>query len=124
MKRVLLINMKFIKNKKIKKSDTFIVPVILNIIRLYWIIKPKNWNRNCNFKVSCSRYVYNAVYDNGFLAGIKAFKTRWNRCRSVYWIEWKGNRMKVRFRDGYLADLSELSELFSGYVKFSHQDKK
>jgi len=86
--------------------------LLLIIIKLYWFFKPKNKNRKCNFRISCSHYVYNAIHERGFMAGIIAFRNRWNRCRSIYRVERKGEVVRIRFRDGYLANLTELSDSF------------
>jgi putative component of membrane protein insertase Oxa1/YidC/SpoIIIJ protein YidD len=55
--------------------------LILLIIRLYWISKPKNSKPKCIFRKSCSHYVYEITQEQGFLKGLKAFGFRYKNCR-------------------------------------------
>ncbi|WP_111597366.1 membrane protein insertion efficiency factor YidD [Chitinophaga skermanii] len=56
--------------------------LILLAIRLYWVIIPAAKRRKCVFNISCSKYVYQATSVNGFHAGVRAFKYRFQNCRS------------------------------------------
>ncbi|MDI9310437.1 MAG: membrane protein insertion efficiency factor YidD [Limnohabitans sp.] len=58
--------------------------LILLIIRLYWLTKPKNRRPKCIFRQSCSNFVYEETLQNGFLKGLKAFHYRFKNCRSGF----------------------------------------
>lgn len=55
--------------------------LLLLIIISYWKIIPAKNRKRCIFKISCSNYVYQETKSNGFLAGIKALKYRYENCR-------------------------------------------
>jgi len=58
--------------------------IILTVIKLYWNIIPVEKRYKCIFIESCSRYVYRITIEEGFWAGIKAFKSRYKKCRPGY----------------------------------------
>ncbi|MFK7113808.1 membrane protein insertion efficiency factor YidD [Flavobacterium oreochromis] len=58
--------------------------LILLIIRVYWITKPKHSKPKCIFKKSCSKYVYEETFRHGFLKGLKAFYFRYKNCRNGF----------------------------------------
>jgi uncharacterized protein len=58
--------------------------LFLTAIRLYWLLIPMKNRRKCIFKESCSRYVYRICFDDGFVAGSKAFAFRFRNCRNGY----------------------------------------
>ena len=55
--------------------------ILLFCIKIYWLVIPESFRRSCLFKESCSRYVYRITKENGFIEGVKAFKTRYKKCR-------------------------------------------
>jgi putative component of membrane protein insertase Oxa1/YidC/SpoIIIJ protein YidD len=58
--------------------------LILYIIKLYWLIKPKNSKPKCIFKKSCSHYIYVKTEKHGLTEGIKAFVFRFKNCRNGF----------------------------------------
>jgi len=54
--------------------------LLLAAIRMYWLI-PDSRRRNCLFKQSCSRFVYEATLNYGFTAGLQALRQRFATCR-------------------------------------------
>jgi putative component of membrane protein insertase Oxa1/YidC/SpoIIIJ protein YidD len=54
------------------------------LIKIYWKLIPESNRRSCLFAESCSRYVYRITKENGFWAGIAAFKSRYKKCRPGY----------------------------------------
>jgi len=54
--------------------------ILLIAIRIYWLI-PDSKRRNCLFKKSCSRFVFETTTNNGFAAGLKALRYRFATCR-------------------------------------------
>ena len=50
------------------------------IIRLYWLIPPAK-RKNCLFRVSCSKYVYNITLQYGLIKGLYALQYRYKSCR-------------------------------------------
>ncbi len=57
--------------------------VLLLCIRLYWCI-PAGKRHCCLFKESCSRYVYRAAKQEGFINAIQALRMRMRQCRAGY----------------------------------------
>ena len=58
--------------------------LILLIIKIYWKLIPASKRKACLFAESCSRHVYRITNQDGFWAGLKAFKSRYKKCRSGY----------------------------------------
>lgn len=77
--------------------------LLLSLIRLYWVLLPTKWRRECIFRVSCSQHVYNVTHDFGFLAGYKALKDRWKKCRGGYRVMYWNNDFRVRLCDGHIV---------------------
>ncbi|PQJ77991.1 membrane protein insertion efficiency factor YidD [Polaribacter porphyrae] len=55
--------------------------VLIKFIKLYWFLKSKNKSASCIFRKSCSHYVYEKTYNEGFYSGLKALKFRINNCK-------------------------------------------
>lgn len=58
--------------------------LILALIQAYWRRPNKPQIQRCHFKETCSGYVYRITQEQGFIAGLKAFKQRFYQCRSGY----------------------------------------
>ena len=58
--------------------------IFLTIIKLYWKLIPESNRNSCLFAESCSRYVYRVTKEKGFLVGLKAFYSRYKKCRPGY----------------------------------------
>jgi putative component of membrane protein insertase Oxa1/YidC/SpoIIIJ protein YidD len=73
---------------------------VLFFIRFYWII-PKCYRNRCIFKEPCSKYVYRITKEDGFRAGIIAFKYRFQKCRQGFY---KLNEDYSRLADDSIID--------------------
>lgn len=54
--------------------------LLINLIRFYWTVKPKNKLPRCIFRKSCSSYVYEITREKGFYKGVKALRFRIKNC--------------------------------------------
>ena len=88
--------------------------LLLIVIKIYWKIIPKSRRRSCLFAESCSRYVYRITNDNGFWAGLKAFKTRYRKCKPGYKIGYNSldGTTELHLIDGTILKHQEISEMF------------
>ena len=86
--------------------------LLLAAIRLYWWLVPEERRRSCLFRLSCSRHVHAVTAGHGFVAGLRALRQRWRRCRPGYDVRWDSNREQwgVRFVDGTVAWQDALSD--------------
>jgi len=84
--------------------------LLLFIIKLYWVIGSKAWPRECIFRVTCSNFVYKVTAQDGFVAGLNAFKMRWRACRPGYRMVWCDGKMRILLADGSFAEFDEISE--------------
>ncbi len=57
---------------------------LLWIIRCYWRLVSDDQRRPCIFRVSCSKFVYQATLNQGLLAGLRALRFRIINCRHGY----------------------------------------
>ncbi len=55
--------------------------ILLFIIKVYWLIKPKNKKPCCIFRKSCSHYVYEITKNRGLFRGFQALRYRINNCK-------------------------------------------
>jgi putative component of membrane protein insertase Oxa1/YidC/SpoIIIJ protein YidD len=55
--------------------------VLIYLIKLYWVLKPKDKSPCCIFRKSCSHYVYDKTYNEGIISGLKALKFRICNCK-------------------------------------------
>ncbi|SHL27752.1 membrane protein insertion efficiency factor YidD [Chryseobacterium polytrichastri] len=56
--------------------------LLILLIKIYWFCIPAQKRRKCIFRISCSKHVYEKTVHQGFIAGLKAFKYRFQNCRS------------------------------------------
>jgi len=82
---------------------------------MYWKIIPEHNRRSCLFAVSCSNYVYIVTKDKGFLSGLKAFKSRFKKCRNGYKIGYNSQdgTTELHLVDGTILRGDEISKLFT-----------
>jgi len=71
--------------------------LLLIAIKLYWFFIPKGNRRPCLFKETCSQFVYKQTKKLGFFEGIKAFLSRYKKCR-------KGYKLRIK-NDGFVLEL-------------------
>ena len=55
--------------------------VLLEIIKLYWFLKPRNKSGKCIFRKSCSNYIYEITLNEGFKSGLKELRFRCSNCK-------------------------------------------
>lgn len=87
---------------------------LLLSIKIYWLIIPASKRRKCIFRKSCSKHVYEETTDNGIISGLKAFKYRFENCRSgAHFIEnpITGN-FQIILPNNHILDENEISERF------------
>ena len=82
--------------------------LLLLAIRLYWRI-PTKLHQRCIFRETCSHYVYRIASEQGFLAGIKAFKERTELCRSGYVIYKSLGRYYMKTANGTIFQEDEIA---------------
>jgi len=88
--------------------------LLLLIIKTYWKFIPESNRKSCLFAESCSRYVYRITNENGFLAGLKAFKLRYKKCKPGYKIGYDSvdGTTELHLVDGTILKHHEISEMF------------
>lgn len=86
--------------------------LILLIIQLYWVLKPKHSKPKCIFKNSCSHYVYAETLQYGFLKGLKAFHFRYKNCRSGFKIFKNpiNNKIQMMLSSNQTIEKEEIAE--------------
>lgn len=58
--------------------------LLLFLVKIYWMLKAKNQEPRCIFRISCSRHVYQMAKTEGLFKGLKAFAYRYQNCRDGY----------------------------------------
>ena len=86
--------------------------LLLLVIRIYWKI-PTKWHDRCIFRETCSHYVYRIASQQGFLAGLRAFRLRRQLCRPGYVVYRSQGRYYLRTSNGTVFEEDDiaLSEL-------------
>lgn len=70
---------------------------------------PADKRRKCLFKESCSQFVYNQTWEQGFLTGLSALVERNRKCRTGYKIIFEENNISLKLRDGSIIEESMIS---------------
>ena len=86
--------------------------LLLLMIKAYWKFIPESNRKSCLFAESCSRYVYRITNEEGFWTGIKAFKSRYKKCRPGYKVGYNSLNAKTELRliDGTILSEEEISK--------------
>ena len=84
--------------------------ILLHLIKLYWLIIPREKRNVCLFKISCSLSVYQITMNQGFIEGIKVLLTRFKQCRPGYEIYIEKGEFKMRCVDGTIHDQKNISQ--------------
>jgi hypothetical protein len=80
------------------------------IIKLYWIVVPKNKRRKCLFSTSCSHHVYNTLRVRGPIAAWKELYKRFLTCRPGYKVICiNENEVVLLLRNGECIRRNEIS---------------
>lgn len=81
---------------------------------MYWIIIPAQKRKKCIFRLSCSRYVYEKTINEGFISGVKAFRYRFQNCRSgAHLIENPlTGKLQIILPGNHILNEEEISERF------------
>lgn len=85
--------------------------ILKTIIRLYWFFIPGHWRRNCIYRTSCSKHVYEITDKSGWRNGIRAFAERYQTCRPGYEVIFlpKENQLLVKLTGGRILQEHELA---------------
>ncbi|MCY0968924.1 membrane protein insertion efficiency factor YidD [Chryseobacterium wangxinyae] len=88
--------------------------LLLLIIKIYWLIIPASKRRQCIFRKSCSKYVYEETISKGLFSGLTAFRYRFKNCRSgVHFFENPVNgKLQIILPNNQVHDENEISERF------------
>ncbi|WP_353147984.1 membrane protein insertion efficiency factor YidD [Chryseobacterium sp.] len=87
--------------------------VLLLLIKIYWLVVPPAKRRKCIFRNSCSKYVYEETVNKGISSGLKAFKYRFQNCRSgAYIIENPLGEVQIILPNQQILNETEISERF------------
>ena len=86
--------------------------LLLNIIKLYWLLIPEHKRRKCIFSKSCSHYVYDEIKYKGVKPGLKALHFRLHNCKPDFDIitDYKTGRKKMRLKTGVVVDEDQIAE--------------
>lgn len=74
---------------------------------MYWRLPSSIKTRCCHFKESCSRYVYRITNEQGFNAGLRALKQRFNQCRGGYGVIEIDKTEFILFQDKTIIERTE-----------------
>lgn len=95
--------------------------LILFVIKLYWMLIPASRRNNCLFSQSCSKYVYPQTKENGFIAGIRAFKIRYKQCRPGYSFDFnEDSKIVMRLADGSFLTENQMSDFIVKSNEYVH----
>lgn len=86
--------------------------ILILIIRLYWLLKPKQKPQKCIFKKTCSHYVFDITKEQGFFKGFQALYFRYKNCRHGYEIFRNPITGKVQMilPSNFIIESKEISE--------------
>lgn len=86
--------------------------LLLNIIRIYWLLIPTNKRRKCIFNKSCSHHVFEEIKTNGVKSGIKELQFRIKNCHPEFDIftDLKTGRKKIILKTGIVLDEYHIAE--------------
>ena len=85
--------------------------LLLLIIKTYWKVIPESNRKSCLFAESCSRYVYRITNEEGIWAGLKAFNSRYKKCRPGYKVGYNSHdgSTELHLVDGTILQEDEIS---------------
>ena len=86
--------------------------LLLNIIRVYWVLIPKSKRRKCIFNKSCSLHVFDETKNKGFRKGIIELNFRIKNCQPQFDIftDTKTGKKKMILKSGIIIDEFQISE--------------
>lgn len=86
--------------------------LLLNIIRVYWLLIPKGKRRKCIFDKSCSHHVFYQTKINGFKIGIKELKFRIRNCQPGFDIftDSQTGKKKMILKTGIIVDEYQIAK--------------
>ena len=85
--------------------------LLLNIIRLYWLLIPEKYRNVCLFRESCSNYVYRNVLEHGLRKGLNAFSYRYNNCRHPYRLVKYQDEVYLHLNTGEILKETEINPI-------------
>jgi len=80
-------------------------------IEYYWKTRPESQRKICIYRITCSRYVYNELENNGFIAGIRAYFYRIKSCNHGYELILKKDMVVIKDCNGNLILENDISPL-------------
>lgn len=88
--------------------------LLINLIRFYWTVKPKNKLPRCIFKKSCSSYVYEITKQYGFYKGLKALNFRLRNCKYGFELykDPVNNKIQMILPDKSIINEKDIAERF------------
>jgi putative component of membrane protein insertase Oxa1/YidC/SpoIIIJ protein YidD len=87
--------------------------LLLLLIKIYWWGIPPSKRRKCIFRTSCSKYVYEKALNEGLISGLKAFRYRFQNCRSgAYITENPYGEIQIILPNQQILNEEEVSERF------------
>lgn len=87
--------------------------LLILLIKIYWWSIPPSKRRKCIFRTSCSKYVYEKTIQDGFISGLKAFRYRFQNCRSgACLIENPSGEIQIILPNQQILNEIEISERF------------
>ncbi|PWN65813.1 membrane protein insertion efficiency factor YidD [Chryseobacterium viscerum] len=87
--------------------------LLILLIKIYWWGIPPAKRRKCIFRTSCSKYVYEKTIHDGFISGLKAFRYRFQNCRSgAHLIENPSGEIQIILPNQQILNEIEISERF------------
>lgn len=86
--------------------------ILLNIIRLYWLIIPESKRKKCIFNISCSNKIYDEIKLNGLKSGLKELNFRVKNCRPGFdvFTDYKTGHIKMILKTGVILDENQIAE--------------
>lgn len=86
--------------------------VLLNIIRLYWLLIPKSNRRKCIFEKTCSNQVFDETRNNGFRNGLNELIFRIKNCHPEFdiYTDYKTNEKKMLLKTGITIDENQIAK--------------
>ena len=74
--------------------------VVIGVIRIYWVLWPRDRNRLCLFRETCSHYVHRIAREYGAWRAMRALLERMRQCRPGYSVATRHGAIGLLLRDG------------------------
>jgi putative component of membrane protein insertase Oxa1/YidC/SpoIIIJ protein YidD len=81
------------------------------LIEFYWKIIPEKNRKICIYRITCSRYIYNAFSNDGFISGFLAYFQRRRSCKNGYTIKYQNKMILIEDRNGLIIQEHDINPL-------------